>query len=148
MLTILGAVKLANDEAQLPDFTFAAIDEFARFLDSFKNTDVPIHVITPFEEQGTWIGARRKAIVPMEGWLLTPLLEETVDYRSQRIEQVYISVMRSAAKRFLARLVEQDIVDDEVQQIKDVITPEYGTLSSRLFGVHYRIQLPIMQGVC
>lgn len=148
MITILQSVEQANTLAKMPDFTFAAIDEFARFIDSFKQTDVPIHVITPFEERGTWDGARRKAILPIEGWVLTPLREETVDYRSRRVEEVYISPMRVKCKTFLRFLTETDMVDDEIRQIKDIITPEYGHLSARLFGVHYRIELPIVQGVC
>lgn len=147
--TILDAVKEANDNAKLPDFTFAMIDEFSRFLDSFKATDTPIHVIVPFEEQGTWGQAGlRKATCPIEGWVLTFVSEESMDYRSPQAEIKYIQPMRLKCKKFLRELVNTDIVDDDVRDIRDVITPEYGFLNARLFGVHYRIQLPIVEGIC
>lgn len=146
-MTILDNVTQANVEANLPDFSFCEIDEFQKFVDSFKAADGAIHVIRPFEEQGTWIGGRRKAIVPIEGWVLTLLKEESVDFRSAAIENTYLQPMRKLAKQFLWKLMNTDMVDDEVKEIRDVISPEYAFTQQRLFGVRYRIQLPILEGV-
>ena len=146
--TILECVTLANSEAKLPAITFAQVNEFARFLDSFQAADGPIHVVLPFDEQGTWEGARRRAIVPFEGWLLTQIRGEAVDLRSPDVEALYVSPMRALVKKYFRRLVETQMVDGEVKTIKDNIETEDGFLSQQLMGVHYKIWLPIMEGVC
>lgn len=148
MRTILAAVALANKAVGLPEIIHATTNEVGKFIDTIKATDGPSHIVLPFEEQGTWEGANRHAIVPFEGWILTTLREEGIDLRTPVAEANYISPMRLLVKKYFRQLVETDIVDDQIKTIKDNIAPEFGAYAQKLLGVHYKIWLPILEGVC
>lgn len=148
MTTILDAINEANGCAGIQTWRFANIKEFASFMESFTFDDYPINVVVPFTSNGTHIGGRRTSVIPLQGWILTRVMEEPLDLRSQEAESKYIQPMRNLAVKFINRLLQSDIVDPEVESVTDTIRPEYMFLSGRVFGVSYSCNIPVTQYVC
>lgn len=142
--TILEAIEHANNEADIRTLKFANIKEFNSFMDSFNFDEYPINIVIPFDDNGTWIDGRRKAIIPIQGWVLTRLSHDT-DIRSKEAEQHYIAPMRQKAKKFLLEILDSDLTDPEVKSVTDSIRPEYAFLSELAFGVSYRMNWPISE---
>lgn len=148
MITILEALTEANKEAGIKTFSFANLQEFNSFIDSFKALDYPINVIVPIPLTGNLLPNRTKDNLSIQGWMLTRIKEDTNNYRSSKIEEDYINPMRRLAKKFLVKLCESDIVDPEVDNIAYSIKPEYMFLATHVFGVSYTCTLPINSNVC
>lgn len=148
MTTIIQAVKKANLDAGIRNFSYARIDEFSAFMESFKELDYPRNIIVPIETRGTWAKAGQyNRIAVIQGWMLTRIKSDTSELRTAAAEEVYIEPMRQLAKAFLSNLTECDIVDPEEENISDTIKPEYAFLSSGLFGVSYSMNLPVTEGM-
>lgn len=147
-MTLLQTIEQANTAAGIKTFSFARIDEFNSFLQSFNELDVPAHVIVPFQTNGVWLNGMRKVVVPLQGWVLTRLHEDTNNFRSKEIECDYMDPMRKLARNFLREVINSDLTDPEVEQISDTIRPEYAFLNYHLFGVSYTCNWPVIQSVC
>lgn len=149
-MTILEAIEAANEETGIRTLSFAQLQEFNSFLDSFTFEEYPIHVMVPFTISGNLIQEERtvKQTLALSGWVLTRISEDTNDFRSRQVEIDYTAPMRLLAKKFLISLRSQDIVDPEVSSIPYTIRPEYQLFHAHLFGCSYTINLPIISRVC
>lgn len=147
-MTILEAVDEANEAAAITTLAFANIREFSEFVDSFNFSDYPVNIVVPFTSNGTHTGGLRKAVVPLQGWVLTRVTEEPLDLRSLAAETAYIQPMRTLAAKFISKLLQTDVIDPEVENVTDSIRPEYAFLAAHLFGVSYTVNLPIVENQC
>lgn len=147
-MTILQALQQANNEADIPTLAFANIQEFNAFMDSFNYDDYPVNIVVPFTSNGTTLNGRRKAIIPLQGWVLRRIPEEPLDVRSVAAEHDYIAPMRAKAVKFIAKLLETDVIDPEVEGVTDTIRSEYAFLANHLFGVSYTVNVPVVESVC
>jgi len=150
MTTILEAVTEANTAAGIRTMSFANLQEFQSFMDSFTFQEWPVNVLVPFTVNGTtnMNTGIRKAVVPLQGWVLTRVTEDPNDYRSKAFEEKYLNPMRTLAKKFIKQMTNSDIVDRDVDSISDSIVPEYMFLNAHTFGVSYTLNLPIRDNVC
>jgi len=140
--TVLESIEDANNEADIKTFRFANIKEFNSFMDSFNFDEYPINIVVPFEDNGTWSEGRIKAIIPIQGWVLTRLSDDT-DIRSKQAEEHYIAPMRDKAKKFMFEIINSELTDPEVTAVTYNIRPEYAFLNQMAFGVSYRMNWPI-----
>lgn len=147
-MTIVEALEEATQDANIRTFAFANIKEFNTFSDSFKFNDYPANVVVPFDDNGTWLNGRRKGIVLIQGWVVTKVEEQVLDYRTAKMETQYLQPMRKLAKSFLKNLINSEVVDPEVEGITDKISPEFMWLDNNVFGVSYTINLPTSESVC
>ncbi len=147
-MSILDALEEANKEAKIKTLSFANLQEFNSFIDSFKFLDFPVNVVVPVPISGQFLDNRVKDVAQIQGWMLTRISQDTNDYRSVKIEPDYIDPMRRLAKKFLHKLIDTDIVDSEVTAINYTIRPEYMFLATHCFGVSYTINLPLIDNVC
>jgi hypothetical protein len=150
-MKVLEAIQAANTTAIGADsLSFANLREFQSFQDSFEFDDYPRNIVLPFDSNGTTnSNGIRKAVIPLQGWILTRVSEDTNDWRSLEMETTYLEPMRDLAIAFLKELYRSEIIDHmRSAEITDVIRPEYMFLNAHLFGVNYTVQLPIIQNVC
>ncbi len=149
MATILETAEQANIDAGIRTLSFANLQEFQSFMDSFTFQEWPVNVLVPFTVNGTtnMNTGIRKAVVLLQGWVLTRVPEEPNDYRSKAYEAKYLNPMRVLAKKFIKSMVNSDIVDRDVDSISDAIVPEYMFLNAHTFGVSYTLSLPIRDNV-
>jgi len=151
-MTILQAIENANTTAGIRNFRFANIAEFNSFMDSFKFEDYPMHVVEPFTTPGIWLNGRMKATIPLRGWILKRIPQDTVNYRSKQIEELHLAPMRAYAKAFIKAILSSeeadDIIDPEVEEVSFTIKPEYAFLPVQSFGVSYTLNLPIKESIC
>lgn len=142
--TIIEYLKEANDAAHIKTFRLADVSEYQKFLDSFEYSDYPMNVVVPFQINGRMIGGRLKQVVPLQGWIVRRIDQDT-DVRKAEAEQAYIAPMRTKATAFITALLGTDIVDPEVNDVSFVIKPEYAFLNQRVFGVSYTMNWPIAE---
>lgn len=151
-MTILEAIEEASEDAGIleANFAFANIKEFQSFVKSFTSitTSDPAHLVMPFEMRSTWVGGRRKVMVPLQGWIMVRIAKVPLNYRSAEVESLYISPCRAIAKTFISNLINSDIIDPEEDNITEIIKPEYMFISASLFGVSYQINLPVLERAC
>lgn len=150
-MTLLEAIQEANTAAGIDagSLAFAQLQEFNSFMDSFEFDDYPVNVVVPIEINGVITEPYRiKDVAVIQGWMLTRIAQDTNDYRSVQIEPTYINPMRILAKKFMVALLNTDIIDPEVSNVSYSIMPEYQFLNAHLFGVSYRINLPVHSRVC
>jgi hypothetical protein len=147
-MTVLEAIKNANKCAGIRTFVFADLRTTQSFFDSFKSEDSPFHCMVPFENRGTWKTGRRASIAPIQGWVIQRIGEDTNNWRHEKVESDYLEPMRAKAKSFLISLISSDIADPEVDNITDIIRPEYMFLNQHLFGVSYSVNLPLTESAC
>jgi hypothetical protein len=150
MVTILEALQTANDEAGIRTLSFANLQEFQAFQDSFRFEEWPVNVVVPITINGTIdqnIGTD-KDIYPIQGWILTRIKSEPELYRSKKMEIEYIAPLRILAKKFIKNLAASEIVDPEVTTVPYSIRAEYMFLNNLAFGVAYTASIPLSQNVC
>jgi len=149
-MTVIEALQQANEAAEIPNLSFANIQEFQTFMDSFEYDDYPVNVVVPFTSNGVHNERGiRKSTIPLQGWVLRRIPQDGNDYRSQAIEADYLNPMRILAIKFLKNLLRTEIIDrDGNPEPRDTIRPEYAFLNAHLFGVSYSIQLPIVENAC
>ena len=147
-MSILEAIELANTDAGIRGLSFANLQEFNAFMDSFNFEDWPRNIVVPPVVNGTFNGIKAAETLVLRGWVLKRIPEDTNDWRSVKLEPDYISPMRDFARKFIRRMLDSGIVDVERDPVTYSITPEYMFLSSHLFGVSYQAQIPIMKNVC
>src|SRR5688572_17267730 len=107
MQTILEAVTEANTNAGIRTLSFANLQEFQSFMDSFTFQEWPVNVLVPFTVNGTtnMDNGIRNAIVVLQGWVLTRVSEDPNDYRSLAFESKYLNPMRTLAKKFIKQVI-------------------------------------------
>jgi hypothetical protein len=145
-LTLLEALQEANSAVKgIKGLSFANIQEFNSFTDSFNFNDWPRNVVVPIVLDGTFREGdpRPHEIINLQGWMVTRINQDTNDYRSVKIEPDYIAPMRAAARTFLRKLTESDLTNPEVGDISYRIGSEYQWLSTHLFGVFYTMRWPV-----
>ncbi len=151
-MKILELIQEANTRADIRTFSFANIAEFNSFMKSFTELDYPANVVEPFQTNLTWLNGRTKTVVNINGWVLKRIDTNTFNFRTAQVEELHLEPMRAKAKLFLKYLMSsesaEDIIDPEVDGITSTIKPEYAFLPSRLFGVSYTIQLPVIEKIC
>lgn len=150
-MTILEAIQTANAKAGVTNFNFADISEFNAYMDSFNHLDYPAHVVSPFSTSVNWLNGRTKTTVTIQGWFLKRLSSDTTNFRSIKVEEIYLQPMREKCKLFLKHLMQDDdvfVVDPEVDSIICNIKPEYALLPARVFGVSYTLTLPVVESIC
>lgn len=149
-MTILEAIQQSTaDVKDIKGLSFANLQEFNAFMDSFNFEDWPRNVVVPPVVNGTFNGIRSRETLILRGWVLRRIPEDTNDWRSVKLEPDYIEPMRILARKFIRRMLDQnDLIDPERDEATYTITPEYMFLTKHLFGVSYQAQIPIMKNVC
>ena len=147
-MTMLEAIIEANDTAKIRKLSFAKIDEFQSFMDSFKFVDYPAHLVVPPSWNGRRSNGQNKVQIPFQGWVITRIPEDTNDYRSIKIEENYIAPMRSYAIKYINAFLDTDIIDPEVEEVAWSVNPEYSLTQVGVFGVSYTFNPPINTTLC
>ena len=147
-MTLLQAIQTANTNAGINAFSFANIQEFQSFMDSFGFTTYPEHIVVPYQFNGSRENGRNNVVVPLQGWVVRRIPEDTNDYRTADIETLYMAPMRVLAIKFINSLLDTTVIDPEVEKVTWTVRPEYMFLSSHVFGVGYTVNLPILESVC
>ena len=147
-MTILEAIQLSTTDAGIRELSFANLQEFNSFMDSFNFEDWPRNIVVPPVVNGTFNGIKAAETLVLRGWVLRRISEDTNDWRSVLLEPDYISPMRDFARKFIRRMLDSEIVDPSRDPATYTITPEYMFLNQHLFGVSYQAQIPITKNVC
>lgn len=147
-MSILECIQEANTNAGIKGLSFAQLQEFNAFKDSFTFLEYPRNVVVPFTLRGVIKNNRKKKIIPLQGWVLTRLREDTNDFKSVKIEPDYIQPMRALAEKFIVQLLETDVTDPEQEDVSYSVNPEYMFLDAHLFGVSYQVNWPVAGKIC
>jgi hypothetical protein len=147
-MSILDTLLEANNTAKIKKLSFANLQEFNSFHDSFTFLEYPINVVIPFNITGRILNNRVKKILIVEGYIFTRVNQDTNDARSPEMERDFIAPMRVLAEKFILSLSNSDLIDAEVEPINYTIRREQMYLASHLAGVYYRVDLPILGRVC
>lgn len=147
-MKVLEVIKAVNIEVVGTPLVFAQIDEFNKFIDSFNELDYPANVLVPFQTTTIVTNVRRQVTIPLAGWIVQRIEQETVDFRSEEVEGQYLEPMRKLASRFLTDLINSELTDETVASVSFTIKPEYAFLSHHLFGVSYTMNWPIGFNAC
>lgn len=149
MITLLEALQEANSATPgIKGLSFANIQEFASFQDSFNFQDWPRNIIVPPNLSGTITDYRVNEVINIQGWMVTRINQDTNDYRSVKIEPDFIAPMRAAARKFILKLVDSELTNSEAKTINYRIGSEYQWLHSHLFGVFYSLDWPVRAKLC
>ncbi len=147
-MTILEGIQEANTAAQIQTLSFATLQEFNSFMDSFTFDKYPVNVVVPIVVRSTFKNNRVKDVFALQGWVLTRIPEDTNNFRSPAMEENYLAPMRNKARKFIRALLNTDMIDPEVEDVAASFTPEYMFLAAHLFGVSYDASIPINSQVC
>lgn len=148
-MTLLQALEEANNTVKgIKGLSFANLQEFASFQDSFNFQDWPRNIVVPIVLDGTLKNNRSNEFINLQGWMVTRINQDTNDYRSVKIEPDYIAPMRAAARKFIIALADSDITNPEVEDISYRIGSEYQWLHTHLFGVFYTMRWPVRSNIC
>lgn len=147
-MTTVEALQQATDDAGFKGLSYANLQEFNAFVDSFQFLDYPRNVIVPYKLNGTLKNNRKKKTILIQGWALLRIPQDTNDWRSIGLEKDFINQMRVKAENFLVGLANSDLTDPEQEDIKYTIDPEYMFLSAHLFGVSYTMNWPVVASIC
>lgn len=149
-MTLIETAEAANKAAGIRTMAFANIREAQDFMASFTFQEYPVNILLPFTVNGTnnLTSGIRKAVLPLQGWVLTRFTEDPNDMRTRKSEDKYLSPMRTLAKKFIKRFLESDIIDPETTSVTDTIRPEYLFLNQQTIGVAYTANIPIRDNVC
>ena len=149
MATLLESLQEANNAVKgIKGLSFANLQEFASFQDSFNFNDWPRNIVLPPDLSGSLLNGYTKEIVRIQGWMVTRINQDTNDYRSVKIEPDFIAPMREAARKFITQLINSDLTDAEAKGVSYRIQSEYQWLHSHLFGVFYSLDWPVRRGAC
>lgn len=155
MSIVLTAIQAATDAAIAQNrLSFANLQEFNSFTDSFQFADYPRNIVVPFDLSGTFLNNRIKKNVLIQGWILTRIAQDTNDWRSVSLETQYIDPMREIALSFINQFLHNEDVSDiiktdpEVEPVAFTIRPEYMFLKDHLFGVSYSVTIPTIGRKC
>lgn len=148
-MTVLEQLQQSTTDAGFIGLSFANLQEFNAFMDSFTFDEYPRNIIVPYNLTGriTSQGRKRKTLT-IQGWGLTRISQDTNDWRSVALEPVYMIPMRDMVERFIVSLANADFVDPETEDIQYTIRPEYMFLPAHLFGVSYTVSLPVTGKIC
>src|SRR5687768_4529233 len=124
-MTFLEGLKQATHDAGFKGLSFANLQEFAAFMDSFQFEEYPRNIIVPFNRSNRITQARVKRIVTLQGWAMTRITEDTNDWRSVDLEPKYIQPLRVKLDKFVVSLLEHVNIDPEVDDIAYNDKPEY-----------------------
>lgn len=147
-MTVLEAARQANKDAGIRTLSFANIQEFQAFMGSFTFNEYPANVLLPFTSNGVTENQIRKATIPLQGWVVTKVEIDPNNYRTEEVEAQYLEPMRNLAIKFIKNLLDSDIINPQAGPVRDTINPEYMFLNERVFGVSYKLDLPVVQNVC
>jgi len=147
-LSILDALKEANDVAGIKWLAFADLQKFNSFHDSANGLDYPVNLVVPYTLQPTLQRPISKKTLQLQGWVLTRISQDTNDWRHPELQKDVIDPMTRLAESFLLALTETTIADNSGQPPVASIFAEYMWLSSHLFGVSYRCNLQIKGRAC
>jgi hypothetical protein len=147
-ITIVDCLEEANEAAHIKSFSFANIAEFNAFIESFNFSDFPANVVVPFTINGVFTNNRTKQVVPLQGWVLKRIDDDTVNVRTAKAERDHIQPMREKAISFLRAILDTDMIDPEVENVSYTVRAEYAFLNQRLFGVSYTMNVPVMENIC
>lgn len=148
-MTILEAIQQAsNDTTGIVGLSFANLQEFNAFKQSFDYQDWPRNIVIPPTVTGEYRNNRLKLTLQLRGWILRRIAEDTNDWRSVQLEPVYINPMRMLAFSFVRKMLNTDFIDPEREIASITVTPEYMFLDNHVFGVSYQANIPILSHVC
>lgn len=147
-MSIIETLDDASKTAGFKGLSFANLQEFNAFHDSFNFLDYPRNVIVPYNTNGVVTTNRKKKVILLQGWALTRISQDTNDWRSVNLEKDYIQPMRVLTEKFIMQVINSDVTDPEVQDIAYTIRPEYMFLNSHLFGVSFTLNWPTKGNLC
>lgn len=148
MISVLDALTEANKIPGIKGLSFAALQEFNSFKDSFTFLEWPRNVVVPIPLDGVIEQHRTAEVLNIQGWMITRIKQDTNDFRSVDIEPDYIEPMRKAARKFILGLVNSDLTNPQAANISYRIVPEYQFTDAHLFGVSYSLRWPINGKLC
>lgn len=149
-MSLLEALQEANNAVDgIKGLSFINLEhEHSILVESFEYLDWPRNIVAPPSVRGTLKNNRSKEIIPISGFMVTRINQDTNDYRSVQIEPEFIAPMRNAARKFIISLANSDLTDPEVEDITFTIDSQYRWLANHLFGVVYSMRWPIRKGLC
>lgn len=151
MSSLIETIEQASKDAGFRSFVYADFEtenEFQAVIDNFKFEEYPLLLIPPFTSNGTWTNARRKGILLIRGWSLIRIKEQTVNYRSRKLEVDTIEPMKKMSRKFIKNMIESNAYDPMVTTIQDTIRGSYQFSNKHLFGAAFTVNLPIIESVC
>lgn len=147
-MTIIETLDTATSNAGFKGLSFANLQEFNAFHDSFKFEEYPRNIILPYNTTGQILDNRKKKVIQLQGWALLRISEDTNDWRSIKLEEKYIQPMRVLAEKFIINVINSDLTDSEVTPQSYTLKPEYMLLNSHLFGVSYTFNWSVQGRLC
>lgn len=147
-MTILETIQEATTAAGFKGLSFANLQEFNSFMDSFTFNEYPRNIVVPFGLRGIVKNNRKKKTIRIQGWAMLRIREDTNDWRSVKLEPDYIQPMRAMAEKFILNLITSELTDSEIEDVRYNIDPEYMFLPAHLFGVSYWVEWPVTAKIC
>lgn len=152
MASLIETLEQASIDAGIRSFVYADFEsenEFQAVIDKFKFEEYPMLLIPPFQSNGSWTNGRRKAVLPLRGWVVKRISENTVNYRSKTLEVSTIQPMKTLAMKFIKRFSETDLIDAmRANEITDTIRGSYQFTNKHLFGAFFTANFPVIETVC
>ncbi len=142
--TLIDCAKKANCRSVVYA-NMATEQEFQAIIEKFKFEEYPLMLIEQITSNGTYSATTgmREAVVPLTGYVLTRLKEDTLNYRMHKLESEVIHPMKNIAKAFTRRVVVSGIINPS-GTVSDTITAAYQVTNKHLFGARFSISLPVI----
>jgi len=151
MINVLETFEQASSEAGVVTTIYAATLEARReafeIMKKYTFEQFPVNLMFPFESAGDWSTNRRKAVIALSGYILTPIKSKTITYRTREIEDEFIFPMKVINIKFVKKINASQI-KDATRAITDRIRPAYQVENPQWFGTFYTIQIPIVEASC
>jgi len=151
-MTVLESFEKASKDAGIRTVLFCDMyteQEFSNLVKSMKPEQCPINILDSrsLQSNGTWETGRRKAIIPLEGWVVTRIKENTKTTRSRELETTYIEPMKKLTKLFLKNVLKMEVYDAS-REMTDTIRGAYQVSNEHFFGTKYTASVPVVDGYC
>jgi hypothetical protein len=151
MLNALESFEKASCEAGVVTTIYAATLEARReafeIMKKYSAEQFPVNLMFPFEAAGDWTTGRRKAVIALSGYILTPLKSKTITYRTRQIEDEFVYPMKVINMKF-SKEINGSAIKDATRPLTDRIRPAYQVENPQWFGTFYTITVPILETVC
>lgn len=114
-------------------------------IESYRAEEFPLMIIEQITNNGTYSSTTgmRDAVIPLTGFVVTRLKEDTVQYRMQKIEAGIVRPMGKIFKDFTRKIIASGIINP-AGTVTDSFTGAYQVTNQHLFGVSFTISLPII----
>jgi len=147
-MNLLETLKECAKKANCRSVVYANMEteqEFQAIIEKFRAEEYPVMLIEQLTSNGTYspTTGMRDAVVPLTGYVLTHVKQDTLNYRMDNIEPDIIEPMKKICKSFTKRLLVSGIVNP-AGSLTDTITAAYQVTNKHLFGAKFSISLPVI----